>query len=525
MISSVRLFIQINKIQEKANYIMNSSVQENAFARLGLGEEILSSLKKADFITPSPIQQEVIPHILMGRDVIGHAQTGTGKTAAFALPALQLLQQTGSVEVLVITPTRELASQVSEEMKRLGSTLQVKVATIYGGKSFQTQISAIQKGAQIVVATPGRLLDLLQGGKISPFSPSLVIIDEADEMLDMGFLEDLQEIFTFLPETRQTLMFSATMPSAIQTLAKKILKDPLVIKAAQRQTTNEDITQRYCLLRDEERDEAIVRLFAAEEVEKAIVFCRTKKEVDRLHQMLSERGNSVKALHGDMEQPQREAVIAAFRNNRCKVLIATDVAARGLNILDVTHVINYHIPFDAENYVHRIGRTGRAGRKGISITFVTPKELSKLWRFQKVIGNKVDQYLLPSKKEIRSLQVQKALSQLSEVDPAEDLLSTIKSLSKHTDPLLLSARLLQKVLLQDVIQGPEMIGILDKVDPSAFSQSSRKDSWRSEERRGRDSRRPPIHRGRSPRMEPDTKGCYPKKKFVHAAKKPKRKFS
>ncbi|MBM3198200.1 MAG: DEAD/DEAH box helicase, partial [Chlamydiae bacterium] len=280
---------------------MDSSVQKNPFAELGLQEELLLALHKAGFVTPSPIQQEVIPHILAGRDVIGHAQTGTGKTAAFALPALQLLQGTGSVEILVITPTRELASQVSEEISRFGAALKVKVATVYGGKSFNTQITSIQKGAQVVVATPGRLLDLLQGGKISPFSPFLVIIDEADEMLDMGFLEDLQAIFTHLPSTRQTLMFSATMPPPIQTLAKKILKDPLVIKAAQTQATNEDITQQYCLLHEEERDEAIIRLFAAQDVEKAIIFCKTKKEVDRLHQLLTERGHSAKGLHGDME--------------------------------------------------------------------------------------------------------------------------------------------------------------------------------------------------------------------------------
>jgi len=450
-----------------------------SFAKLGLKEEILQSLAKAGFHTPSPIQEQVIPLIISGSDVIGHAQTGTGKTAAFALPALHLLQNTGKPEVLVITPTRELASQVSEEICRLGSFLRVKAATVYGGKSFHTQIDAIKRGAHVVVATPGRLLDLLQGGKIPSLSPSIVIIDEADEMLDMGFLEDLQAIFDFLPAKRQTLMFSATMPPAIQSLAKKILNNPTVIKASPSQTTNIDIEQYYCPLNDAERDDAVIRLFEARDMGKSIIFCKTKKEVDRLLQVLTKRGQSALALHGDMEQPQREQVIHNFRSGACMTLIATDVAARGINIVDVAHVINYHIPFDPENYVHRIGRTGRAGRKGVSITFVTPKEYPKLIRFQKIIQTTMNPLHIPSKREIRALQLKKILEQAAIQVPSPEIISAVSSGKQNSE--ILAAQLLDYLLSKNPIEGAETIGITEplsaKKEFSSRGRGGRGDRW------------------------------------------------
>lgn len=449
------------------------------FAKLGLKEEILQSLSKAGFHTPSPIQEQVIPLIISGSDVIGHAQTGTGKTAAFALPALHLLQNTGKPEVLVITPTRELASQVSEEICRLGSFLRVKAATVYGGKSFHSQIDAIKRGAQVIVATPGRLLDLLQGGKIPALSPSIVVIDEADEMLDMGFLEDLQAIFELLPSKRQTLMFSATMPPAIQALAQKILNKPVVVKATPSQTTNTDIEQLYCALHDSERDDAVIRLFEARDMGKSIIFCKTKKEVDRLLQVLTKRGQAAMALHGDMEQPQREQVIQNFRSGACMILIATDVAARGINIVDVAHVINYHIPFDPENYVHRIGRTGRAGRKGVSITFVTPKEYPKLMRFQKIIQTTMNPLHIPSKKEIRSLQLKKVLEQAAVQIPSPEILSLVSQGKQNTE--ILAAQLLDYLLSKNPIEGAETIGITEplssKKEFSPRGRGGRRDNW------------------------------------------------
>lgn len=502
--------------------------EENGFETLGLKQELLDSLKKAGFKTPSPIQKDVIPLILSGIDVIGQAQTGTGKTAAFGLPAINMLKNTGQVEVLVITPTRELTSQVSEELQRFGSTLRIKVATVYGGKSFQTQIDAIKRGAQIVVATPGRLLDLLQSGRASALKPSLVIVDEADEMLDMGFLEDLQAIFDLLPSERQTLMFSATMPAPIQSLAKKILNNPAMVKAAQTQTSNMDIAQFYTVIADVERDEAVIRLFEAHEMKKAILFCKTKKEVDRLSQVLNQRGHAASALHGDMEQNQREGVIHNFRSGKSRILVATDVAARGLNIVDVTHVINFNIPFDADNYVHRIGRTGRAGRKGTSLTLVTPRELGKLLHFQQKAGGQFERQYIPSKGEIRKSQVQRLITQISEQVPAQETSDVVESLKDTINLKDLAGKLLGFILAQNPIDGPETIGVAAHVDlkksSSRPSYPRRRDS--GDFRGGRrESRSEGRGEGRGRPSQPF--GSFAKKKFVHPAsdmKKPKKRY-
>lgn len=447
-------------------------MEHSSFDTLGLKEEILESLKKAGFIKPSPIQEEVIPLILSGVDVIGQAQTGTGKTAAFGLPALQSIQKTGHVEVLVITPTRELASQISEEFQRLGSGLRPKIATVYGGKSFNLQIEAIRKGAQVVVATPGRLLDLLQSGKASGLKPSLVVVDEADEMLDMGFLEDLQAIFEFLPSHRQTLMFSATMPAPIQNLAKKILKNPVIVKAAQTQASNQDITQSYCVIQDSERDEAVIRFFEATRMDKTILFCKTKKEVDRLAHVLNKRGHHATSLHGDMEQNQRESVIQGFRSGDAKILVATDVAARGINIVDVTHVVNYHIPFDADNYVHRIGRTGRAGRKGFSLTLVTPRELGKLLHYQQRAGGQFTRQFVPTKQQIRENQVDRLIERLLDQHPTNELSVVLEKtgISAH----ILAGKLLSLTLGQNSISGPDQIGVTDQVVDSQSKLKTRR---------------------------------------------------
>lgn len=462
---------------------MDNLFEETGFSNLGLKAELLASLTKAGFKQPSPIQKEVIPLILEGCDVIGQAQTGTGKTAAFGLPALHSVKQTGEVEVLVITPTRELTSQVTEELHKLGSTLRIKVAAVYGGTSIQKQIEAIRKGASIVVATPGRLLDLLQSGRVPSLTkPSMVIIDEADEMLDMGFLEDLQAIFEYLPEQRQTLLFSATMPAPIQALANKILNHPVLVKAASSQTSNADINQCYCVISEIERDEAVIRLFEAQNMDKAILFCKTKKEVDRLWQVLSKRGHAASALHGDLEQNQRETVTQNFRTGKCRILIATDVAARGLNIVDVSHVINFHIPFDPDNYVHRIGRTGRAGRKGTSLTLVTPRELGKLLRFQQKAGGSLERVFIPSKQEIRKAQVQRVIQQIAEQTPAYEISAVIPSLDIDTHTL--AGKLLGWILDQNPIEGPDTIGILG--NDSLAQKSSR--PFSRDERPGRSNR-------------------------------------
>jgi ATP-dependent RNA helicase DeaD len=489
------------------------TLEENGFESLGLKQELLSSLKKYGFKQPSPIQKDVIPLILSGSDVIGQAQTGTGKTAAFGLPAIHMLQNTGHVEVLVITPTRELTSQVCEELHRFGISSKVKVAAVYGGKSFQSQIEAIRKGAHIVVATPGRLLDLLQSGKAASLKPSLVIVDEADEMLDMGFLEDLQAIFEFLPESRQTLMFSATMPAPIQTLAKRILKNPEIVKVTKAQTSNTDIVQSYCVLHEEEKDEAVIRLFEAKEMQKTILFCKTKKEVDRLTQVLNQRGQAASALHGDMEQNQREHVTQNFRSGKSRILIATDVAARGLNIIDVSHVINFNIPYDPDNYVHRIGRTGRAGRKGEALTLVTPKELGKLMHFQQKAGGSFERAYIPSKTEIRNLQIARLLEKLSLQTPSKEMLAVIDSWKETEDLRVLASKLLSCFLAQNPIEGPETIGVSTNVDPRSPRKS------RTYPPRRREDREPFRHKSSK------SFSSFPKKKFSSFksdAKRPKK---
>ncbi|MCE2981944.1 MAG: DEAD/DEAH box helicase, partial [Parachlamydia sp.] len=363
-----------------------STPQENGFLAFGLKEPILQALHEAGFKTPSPIQHEAIPAVLKGHDIVAQAQTGTGKTAAFALPALHLLTEQPGAQMLILTPTRELASQVSDEVFRLGRHLGIKTATICGGKSFRPQLEAMKRGVQVIVATPGRLLDLLSAGSLSEFKPMIVVLDEADEMLDMGFLEDIQAIFSHLPAKRQTLLFSATMPAPIQRLANQILIHPLFIRITQKETTNKDINQCYYVIRDDERDDAILRLLDSEEPSKSIIFCKTKKDVDRLATLLVANGYHARGLHGDMEQPQREEVIRHFRAETIKVLVATDVAARGLSVSDVSHVFNYHLPFDPASYVHRIGRTGRAGNKGQASTFVTLREWRDFQRYEKAIG-------------------------------------------------------------------------------------------------------------------------------------------
>jgi len=486
---------------------------ESNFASLGLKEVILQTLEKAQFKTPSPIQKEVIPLILQGMDVIGQAQTGTGKTAAFGLPALHLLQNTGSVEVLVLTPTRELASQVSEELRRFSVGLKAHITTVYGGKSFHTQIDAIRRGAHIVVATPGRLLDLLESGKVPALTPSLVIVDEADEMLDMGFLEDIQAIFTFLPKERQTLLFSATMPTAIQSLARKILKSPTLVKTTSDQTTNADIAQQYCVIHEGERDEAIIRLFETGDLGKSIIFCKTKKEVDRLSQVLSQRGHQASSLHGDMEQSQREQVTYQFRTGKSTILVATDIAARGLNIIDVSHVINYHLPYDAENYVHRIGRTGRAGRKGSAITLVTPKEMRKLLQFNQSFGGTLERKTIPSKQQLRQIQVRKLMEQIVAEVPALETSLLINSVKGTMDLPTLTGKLLSLALAQNPIEGPETIGIEGNIVVE-----------KTERKHPAERRREQTHRGRrQPKAECDRFGNFSKRKSF-SSKKGSKKF-
>jgi len=350
--------------------------------------DIRKGVKIAGFREPSPIQEMAIPIIAAGSDMVGQAHTGTGKTAAFGLPMMNKIASGEIERALVITPTRELATQVSDELYHLGRFAGIRTLTVYGGVGYGRQIALIHKGVQIVVATPGRLKDLYRKGKIDVFNPEIVVLDEADEMLDMGFLEEIKEIFEYIPQNRQTLLFSATMPEPIKELAEDILYNPEFISVVGKEdaTTNNIIDQRYYVINENERDDAIVKLLETEDTDKCLIFCRMKREVDRLSEYLAAQGFNARGLHGDMEQPERDEVIRGYRRGQVKILVATDVASRGLDVKNVSHVFNYHIPFDPQSYVHRIGRTGRAGKSGQAITLVSTGEFKELQRIQKEVG-------------------------------------------------------------------------------------------------------------------------------------------
>lgn len=429
------------------------------FDDLGLKKEILRSIKEAGFTIPSPIQAAAIPFILAGRDIVGQAHTGTGKTAAFGLPALNNIDPNSGVSILVITPTRELATQVSDELFKYGRNIGAKTVTVYGGSSYNRQIDLIQRGASVVVATPGRLLDILKKNLIKDFAPSIVVLDEADEMLDMGFLDDINEIFSYLPSSRQTLLFSATMPKPIKLLAERILNNPEFVSITKGETTNTDINQEYYVIEESERDDAIIRLMDSEESKKSVVFCRTKSEVDRLSNVLSNAGYLANGLHGDMEQRQREAVIKGFKNNSVKVLVATDVAARGIHVDNISHVFNYHIPFDPESYVHRIGRTGRAGTKGKAITLLTPLEFKELQRIKAKVGTTMTHAFVPSKNDLRANNLKSIVQNIEEQHIYDEAHKILDMLKEDIDEATIMFKLVSMILDKQTIAGPNLIGI------------------------------------------------------------------
>ncbi len=437
----------------------NSTIIPSSFDRFGLKKPIMDALEHAGFKQPSPIQEIAIPIIMEGRDVVGQAHTGTGKTAAFGLPVLNNMHLRGGVETLVITPTRELANQVSDELFKYGKKLGIKTVTIYGGSSYGRQLGLVERGAQVIIATPGRLLDILKRDMMPNFTPSTVILDEADEMLDMGFLDDIKEIFTYLPQERQTLLFSATMPEPIKQLAQRILVNPEFIKVTQDETTNKDIAQQYYVIDENERDDAIIRLLDSEETEKVVVFCRTKKEVDRLSNVLSAVGYNAKGLHGDMEQPQRESVIRGLKTDAVDILIATDVAARGIHIDNVSHVFNFHIPFDPESYVHRIGRTGRAGQKGVAITLVTPLEFKELQRIRSKVGTTMEHAYIPSKHEVKKAHLNKLIDTIQNQSIYDEAHQVLDVLMEEIDQTQIAYKLISMLLDNQAIKGPNNIGI------------------------------------------------------------------
>lgn len=386
------------------------------FEDLNIDPAILKAIQDIGFEEPSPIQAKCIPEIMKGVDIIGQAQTGTGKTAAFAIPILQQVNpRYGKVQSIILTPTRELAIQVAGEIRRIGKNKRVKILPIYGGQSIGHQIRALKQGVHIVIGTPGRVLDHIQRHTLKLDAVNMMVLDEADEMLDMGFIDDIEKVLRHLPEERQMLLFSATMPPEIVRLSKRYMKNTKRISVNQGDIAAPSIKQIYYKVLEKNKLDGLCRILDSDHVELGIVFCRTKKGVDELADALQSRGYIASALHGDLNQLQRNRVMHDFRNNRIELLIATDVAARGIDVGNVSHVINYDIPQDAESYVHRIGRTGRAGKTGQAITLVTPREMKLLHSIQKGTKSSLERRNLPTLEEVAEKQQETWIEQVLNV--------------------------------------------------------------------------------------------------------------
>ncbi|WP_040951626.1 DEAD/DEAH box helicase [Gorillibacterium massiliense] len=367
------------------------------FNEFGLEPKVLRAITEMGFEESTPIQEATIPLAMEGKDLIGQAQTGTGKTAAFGVPLVHKIQPSEErIVALIMCPTRELAIQVAEEIGKLGRFKGIRSLPIYGGQDIVKQIRALKKRPQIIIGTPGRLLDHINRKTIKLDDVQTVILDEADEMLDMGFMEDIQGILKLVPEERHTMLFSATMPVNIQRLAQQFLKNPQHVSVIPKQVSAPLIQQAYIEVQEKMKFEGLCRLLDMEAPELAIIFGRTKRRVDELSEALQKRGYSAEGLHGDLSQNQRDNVMRKFRDGSLDVLVATDVAARGLDVSGVTHVVNFDLPQDPESYVHRIGRTGRAGKEGTAWTFVTPREIDHLHFIEKITRHRITRMSLPS---------------------------------------------------------------------------------------------------------------------------------
>ena len=370
------------------------------FNELGLSSTLLAAIERSGFEEATPIQAETIPLGLAGKDVIGQAQTGTGKTAAFGLPMLEKIDAGNRVlQGLVVAPTRELAIQTQEELFRLGRDKKIRVQAVYGGADIGRQIKGLKDHPHIVVGTPGRLLDHINRRTLKLGTVETLVLDEADEMLNMGFLEDIEKIISQVPAERQTLLFSATMPPAIKSIGVKFMKDPEHVRIKTKEMTADLIDQFYVRSKDYEKFDVMTRLLDVQSPELTIVFGRTKRRVDELARGLEARGYKAEGIHGDLSQQKRMSVLRSFKNGNLDILVATDVAARGLDISGVTHVYNYDIPQDPESYVHRIGRTGRAGKGGMSVTFVTPNEMGYLHVIESLTKKRMSPLKPPTEKE------------------------------------------------------------------------------------------------------------------------------
>ena len=405
------------------------------FEEMCLDTRIMRAIAEMGFEQPSPIQAQSIPIAVEGKDMIGQARTGTGKTASFGIPMLQRINpKDKNLQAIVLCPTRELAIQSANEIRKLAKFLHgIKVLPIYGGQEISKQIRSLKGGVQIVIGTPGRVMDHLRRHTLKPQTVDIVVLDEADEMLNMGFREDIETILGQLPEERQTMLFSATMPKPILEIAKRYLHEPEIVKVIQKELTVPKIEQYYYEVNPRKKNEVLSRLLDMYDPSLSLVFCNTKRKVDELVADLKGRGYFAEGLHGDMKQSQRDRVMNGFRNGRTDILVATDVAARGIDVDDVEAVFNYDVPQDDEYYVHRIGRTGRAGREGRAFTLVVGKEIYKLKDIQRYCKTKIRRQPIPSVNDVAAIKVEKLLEQAGELIATDGLGRMMDLLEEYLD--------------------------------------------------------------------------------------------
>lgn len=428
------------------------------FDELNILPQILKGIKDMGFEEATPIQAQAIPVVMSGRDVIGQAQTGTGKTAAFGIPMLQKVDPSlKKTQVIVLSPTRELAIQVAEELHNLCKYLHgIKILPVYGGQDISKQIRSLKGGVQIIVGTPGRVMDHLRRKTIRCDYVHTIVLDEADEMLNMGFREDIETVLEYIPEERQTVLFSATMPKPILDITKKYQTDAVTIKVVKKELTVSNIEQFYYDVKRKDKVDVLTRLLDYHNPKVSIVFCNTKKQVDELSRELSARGYFAEGLHGDMKQVQRDRVMANFRKGKTDILIATDVAARGIDVDDVEAVFNFDIPQDDEYYVHRIGRTGRAGRTGKAFSFVKGKEVYKLKDIMRYCKTKIYAQPIPSSEDVAQIKAEKVMDNIAAIIEEEDLRDMINFIEKEVNDSDFTAMDIAAAFLKQAVGGVEL---------------------------------------------------------------------
>ncbi|MDX9703670.1 MAG: DEAD/DEAH box helicase [Candidatus Auribacterota bacterium] len=420
----------------------------DSFADLSLSQQMLQTLKNKGFELPTPIQQKTIRAMFeLDKDIVGQAQTGTGKTAAFGIPIIEMLQEhTGHTQALVLTPTRELAIQVAEELQSLKGKKNLKIAPIYGGQAIGLQFRSLEKGLDIVVGTPGRVIDHINRGTLKLGKIRYFVLDEADEMLNMGFIEEVQAVIEATPTDKRTMLFSATMPREIEMIARRYLGDYETLKVTPEQLTIAQTDQIYFVVNESDKFEALCRIIDIEDDFYGLVFCRTKIDVDKVAHHLMDRGYDAEALHGDMSQSHREKILLKFKRRFFNIVVATDVAARGIDVQDLTHVINYSLPQCPESYVHRIGRTGRAGKEGNAVTFITPLEYHKLDFISRKTKTDIRKAILPGVDDIintKKAKIKKLLAAIIGSKPGPTYSDMAKELLEENDPAAVLAAFLQ----------------------------------------------------------------------------------